>query len=563
MSTGNENISSALIPRGPTAVEKAQSGVNRVLALMVSDTLEIAHRQSTPIVAPNADTLPIPLGIEGRNGLMITIFKKGTVIPCEAVAEVNLQRDSGGMFSFKIYEGFSTSVKDNHYNCTIRTRCTHAEIGSIIALAAFSLDQNGILKITKVSVTDLLYPAGLSENNKSVDIAELLKGGTGLEVDVTDPSGGMSDNEIAEAERRFAEAPANTAPTNAEIEDWHQKGNKYCYGNNVPQDDAEAIKWYRKSAELGHAAAQYRLAFMYYCGSGVQENLTEAVRWYRKAADQGHAFAQHAIGECYSEGTGVLKNDEEAAKWYRKAAEQGHVDAQNDLGKCCQEGRGVPQSDTEAAMWFRKTAEQGYSIGQHLLGECYQSGRGVPQDIIEAVKWYRKAAEQEWDGAQYSLGVCYYCGYGVAKDAAHAVTWFRKAAEQGHSLAQYNLGVCYELGVGVPKDDAEAVNWYRKAATQGELFAQYTLGSCYEYGLGVTINHKKANKWFGKVVTHGPAWMQTNLNQLCHSSQGDTVKVAAENWYKAVTSYIQPSVDLIPFDGRIILVRPRHNKERV
>ena len=39
----------------------------------------------------------------------------------------------------------------------------------------------------------------------------------------------------------------------------------------------------------GHAKAQSNLGVMYDNGKGVPENDAEAVKWYRKAADQGHA----------------------------------------------------------------------------------------------------------------------------------------------------------------------------------------------------------------------------------------------------------------------------------
>ena len=48
-------------------------------------------------------------------------------------------------------------------------------------------------------------------------------------------------------------------------------------------DDMKAL------AELGMAAAQFNLALMYDHGEGVPENDAEAVKWYRKAADQGLA----------------------------------------------------------------------------------------------------------------------------------------------------------------------------------------------------------------------------------------------------------------------------------
>lgn len=50
----------------------------------------------------------------------------------------------------------------------------------------------------------------------------------------------------------------------------------------------------------------------------------EAARWYRKTAEQGDAKAQWCLGRCYESGDGVIQDKDEAVKWYRKAAEQGH-----------------------------------------------------------------------------------------------------------------------------------------------------------------------------------------------------------------------------------------------
>ena len=40
-------------------------------------------------------------------------------------------------------------------------------------------------------------------------------------------------------------------------------------------------------------------------GRGVPEDDAEAARWYRLAADQGHAIAQHILGIMYAHGEGV------------------------------------------------------------------------------------------------------------------------------------------------------------------------------------------------------------------------------------------------------------------
>ena len=50
----------------------------------------------------------------------------------------------------------------------------------------------------------------------------------------------------------------------------------------------------------GHAGAQYNLGFMYANSQGVPQDDVEAVRWYRLAADQGHAGAQYEFGNMYA-----------------------------------------------------------------------------------------------------------------------------------------------------------------------------------------------------------------------------------------------------------------------
>ena len=64
-----------------------------------------------------------------------------------------------------------------------------------------------------------------------------------------------------------------------------------AYGIHVPQDYDEAMKWYRKSAEQGHAEAQYAMGMSYNFGIAVPADTDEARKWYGLAADQGHKKA--------------------------------------------------------------------------------------------------------------------------------------------------------------------------------------------------------------------------------------------------------------------------------
>jgi TPR repeat protein len=55
----------------------------------------------------------------------------------------------------------------------------------------------------------------------------------------------------------------------------------------VPQDYAEAVKWFRRAAEQGQAGAQYNLGLMYGNGDGVPQDHMLAHMWFNLAAAQG------------------------------------------------------------------------------------------------------------------------------------------------------------------------------------------------------------------------------------------------------------------------------------
>ena len=82
-------------------------------------------------------------------------------------------------------------------------------------------------------------------------------------------------------------------------------GKRYAVGEDAPQNDTEAVKWYRKAAEGGYPAAQNDLGWMYQNGRGVPQDDAEAVKWYRKAAEGGYYAAQDNLDWLYQNGRGV------------------------------------------------------------------------------------------------------------------------------------------------------------------------------------------------------------------------------------------------------------------
>lgn len=193
------------------------------------------------------------------------------------------------------------------------------------------------------------------------------------------------------------------------------------------------------------------------------DSYAEAVKWYRKAAELGHPEAMRRLGVCYAKGHGVSQLHEEAVTWYRRAVDLGDAKAMYNLGICYANGMGVDLSHEEAVKWYRRAADKGYATAMWNIGICYANGWGVALSHEEAVTWYRRAADKGDVKAFYNLGACYFCGHGVSRSYEEAVKWYRQAADKGDTMAMLNLGDCYELGWGVAKDQKRAKYWRDKA----------------------------------------------------------------------------------------------------
>jgi hypothetical protein len=110
----------------------------------------------------------------------------------------------------------------------------------------------------------------------------------------------------------------------------------YAHGWGVPADDKKALKWYHKAADQGFWEAYYELGNVYAYGIGespgpertrdgrsiryaffLPEDDKEAVKWYRLAADQEHFLAADALANIYKDGgVGVTQDYVQAYAWF-------------------------------------------------------------------------------------------------------------------------------------------------------------------------------------------------------------------------------------------------------
>jgi putative methionine-R-sulfoxide reductase with GAF domain len=87
------------------------------------------------------------------------------------------------------------------------------------------------------------------------------------------------------------------------------------------------VEGIRKLAEQGDATAQFSMGARYATGEDVPQDYAEAVRWFSMAAEQGHAKSQGILGAYYSAGRGVPQDLVKAYFWSILAQTGGDEDS--------------------------------------------------------------------------------------------------------------------------------------------------------------------------------------------------------------------------------------------
>jgi len=245
----------------------------------------------------------------------------------------------------------------------------------------------------------------------------------------------------------------------------------------------------QRSAEIGDAEAQERLAVRYELGEGVSKDLKQSFCWALKAAEQGHPEAQYDVATKYKEGNGVAVNPNFAFGWYRKCAVNGTGKWQGKaavaLSVAYFAGEGVPKNIGISLEWATRAAIMGDSTGCYCLGAwMLRRGHSLEEEHM-AKTLMEAAASNGLKEAQYHLAELLSNGEFIEKDPVKAAIWAKKSAEQGFAKGQYSYALFLQNGQGVAKDEQESIKWMMKAADQGIPEALSVMGTRYLEGRGV------------------------------------------------------------------------------
>lgn len=240
---------------------------------------------------------------------------------------------------------------------------------------------------------------------------------------------------------------------------------------------------------------QYHIALTY---SRIGET-DEAFKYYKLSANQGHADAQFKLGNCYWNKY-VDKDDhfylEKAFNFYKLAADQGNLGALEELGNYYKSGNCCSIDLKKAFECYKKLADLG---GDPLFAaECYQKGEGVPVNFEEALKYYKmKVAYCEHfeyvddeDDTEYDqlesiwdlVSLWQEHGVGGASEA------YMREVEKGSFKSKFDLIKKYEYGIAFATNFEETIKLYELAKELDgygyvpKINFYYKVGLCHQRG---------------------------------------------------------------------------------
>jgi TPR repeat protein len=133
----------------------------------------------------------------------------------------------------------------------------------------------------------------------------------------------------------------------------------YEKGEYLPENQAEAARWWLKAATRGDQDAQAAIAIKLINGQGVPQDLAQGRYWCSEAAKQDNAPAEYCMGYMYQRGLGVTRDAKQARKWYERAATRGNISAIKTLALMEATGEGGKTDRLTACLLYARLAATG------------------------------------------------------------------------------------------------------------------------------------------------------------------------------------------------------------
>jgi TPR repeat protein len=195
-------------------------------------------------------------------------------------------------------------------------------------------------------------------------------------------------------------------------------GVSYYNGDGVPSNPTSAYAWFLSAEDAGNSAAQdavrrrteeagrmgpadafQQIAAMYETGDVLPQNYVEAIKWYRKAADLS-SKAGVKLASIFIDGKGVAPDYGQAMTLCRNAAKQNYPAGIYCVGYLYERGLGTQVASKEAAKWYAEASKDGNGPSMMALGEMYWKGDGRGIDRPEAYYFFPRAYQRGMPNAK-------------------------------------------------------------------------------------------------------------------------------------------------------------------
>lgn len=320
-------------------------------------------------------------------------------------------------------------------------------------------------------------------------------------------------------------------------------GYYHYMGLGRDQNNELAMEWWRRAAEAGHEMSGLFVGQMLVFGDGVPQDVEEGVKWLRLAADRGNADAEALINRLRAGELEFARNSdpEKAKELLISAAEQNDPDGQLYLGLLLIKEAANEENFMllhQALGWMELSANQGSEQAKEVLALMKEKMSGEPEDVPvtpsgQTLRDIVDAAGRGDVAAQLDLGsrLHFEADYGYL-DLDKAMYWLEKAAGNGDVDAQSLLGKIYGSIPSV-KNMEKSLYWQEKAAAQGDVSSLTILGGLYSIGVDVKQDMNRSLDYFTRLLALDPAEGLRGLNAMY--ATGETPSSDPEEqleWYR-------------------------------
>ncbi|XOV83491.1 MAG: tetratricopeptide repeat protein [bacterium] len=243
-------------------------------------------------------------------------------------------------------------------------------------------------------------------------------------------------------------------------------GRLHGAGQGTVKDEALALSFFERAADLGYDRANFHLGRAYLYGQGVAKNVEAARTALLTAAQQDHLFAMMLLASSYRIAHVTDPQPDLALAWYEKAHAAGAPAALLSMGFMYANGEVGEPDPSRAAALYQQALDAGFTPAAVHLAYAYLTGSGVEENPETALKLYNLAAAEGITDSFVGLGHLYEYGLGVKQDLAQAQSWYEQGAAAGDEDAMRRL-VSFFLRQDTAEARAQALNWSSKAADTG------------------------------------------------------------------------------------------------